>query len=349
MESIPAKDPLNFVITTLGPDFTSYFDNALQPLKKKYNINYYFVNYPVKDSEIETLKTKNITFICCHAFKTACLPSLLNNLPNIKWVHTLSAGVDKYFNIPEFSEKVKSNKIIFSNNSGACSECFGEVGITAMLYFSYNIYNYVDAMKNKQWLKPFPTNKMLQNKKLLIIGYGKNGVCLAKRAKNGFDMKIVGVVRTLRENINGKEFVEKIYCFKNLPDNVINEADFIFATLPGCPENVNIFDKSFFNKMNKNAVFINVGRGNTVVENDLFDVLENNNIRGAVIDVTQKEPLDKDSNLYKLSPNKLLITNHCLGIVNDYMEKGMDFFVKLLEYYLETGKHKNLVDTVNQY
>ena len=39
MESIPSKDPLNFVITTLGPDFTSYFDNALQPLKKKYNIN----------------------------------------------------------------------------------------------------------------------------------------------------------------------------------------------------------------------------------------------------------------------------------------------------------------------
>ena len=45
--------------------------------------------------------------------------------------------------------------------------------------------------------------------------------------------------------------------------------------------------------MNKNAVFINIGRGTAVVEKDISDALNNNTIRGALLDVTQKEPLEK--------------------------------------------------------
>ena len=190
---------------------------------------------------------------------------------------------------------------------------------------------------------------MLQNKKLLIIGYGHNGVCLAKRAKNGFEMKVIGVVRTIRDNISGKEFTDELYAMKDLPDKVINEADFVYATLPSCPKTINIFDKNFFKKMNKNAVFINVGRGSAVVEDDIAYALENNIIRGAVLDVTQKEPLEKESKLYNISPNKLLITNHSLGVVEGYMNKAFVFFVKCLEYYIDNGKKMNVVDKDNEY
>ena len=341
----------NLIITSLSPEFTSYFENALKPLKQKYpNINYYIFSLPINESYISSLKNKTISIVCCHAYLTDFIPVFLKYFSNIKWVHTLSAGVDKYFKIPELAEKMKSKEIIFTNSSGSGSDCFGEVGIAAMLYFSYNIYNYVDAMNNRKWIRPSPLNKMLKNKKLLIIGYGNNGVALAKRAKNGFDMKIIGgVVRTIRENVNGKELIEGLYTLKNLPDKIINEADFIFATLPGTQENSSIFDKIFFSKMNKEAVFINVGRGTAVVEDDLADALENNIIRGALLDVTQKEPLEKESRLYKIYPRKLLITNHSIGVVNDYREKAIDFFVKCLEYHLETGKYKNLVDIANQY
>ena len=48
----------------------------------------------------------------------------------------------------------KNDKLIFSNSKGAYSEALGEVGITSMMYFSYNIYSYTEYMKNKEWTKP---------------------------------------------------------------------------------------------------------------------------------------------------------------------------------------------------
>ena len=56
--------------------------------------------------------------------------------------------------------------------------------------------------------------------------------------------------------------------------------------------------------MNKNAVFMNFGRGNTVVEEDIMEALQNNLNRGALLDVTSKEPLNTDSILYNISPDK---------------------------------------------
>ena len=162
-------------------------------------------------------------------------------------------------------------------------------------------------------------------------------------------MKVIGVNRTKRDDVPGKEFTDELYSIKDLPDKVINEADYIYATLPSNSETNNIFDKNFFNKMNKDAVFINVGRGNAVVEEDIVDALENNIIRGAVLDVTKLEPLNKDSKLYNISPNKLLITNHSLCIVPENSKKGFECFVNNLKNYIKTGKPINIVDKQRQY
>ena len=101
--------------------------------------------------------------------------------------------------------------------------------------------------------------------------------------------------------------------------------------------------------MNKDAVFINVGRGNVVVEDDIIEALEKNIIRGAVLDVTKNEPLNKDSKLYNISPSKLLITNHSLCIVPENSKNGFECFVKNLNSYVKTGKPINIVDKQRQY
>ena len=241
----------------------------------------------------------------------------------------------------------KNDKLIFSNSKGAYSEALGEVGITSMMYFSYNIYSYTEYMKNKEWTRP--RNKSLFKKTLLIVGYGNNGVCLAKIAKCGFNMKVIGVNRIKRDDVSGKEYTDELYSIKDLPDKIINEADYVYATLPSNPETDNIFDKNFFKKMNKDAVFINVGRGNAVNEDDIADALENNIIRGAALDVTKKEPLQKDSRLYNISPSKLLITNHSLCIVPEGTTNGFECFIKNLKHYLKTGQPINIVDKERQY
>jgi phosphoglycerate dehydrogenase-like enzyme len=256
----------------------------------------------------------------------------------------LAAGVDKFLKLDEIS---KNENLLFSNSKGAYSEALGEVGIASMMYFSYNLYSYTEAMKNKQWSRSL--NKTLYNKTLLIMGYGNNGVCLAKIAKPGFNMKVIGVNRTKRDDIPGKEYTDELYSIKDLPDKVINEADYIYATLPSNSETDNIFDKNFFNKMNKDAVFINVGRGNAVNEDDIIEALEKDVIRGAALDVTKKEPLNEDSKLYNISPSKLLLTNHSFCIVTESNGNGVKCFVNNLQNYLKTGKPINIVDRNRQY
>ena len=258
-------------------------------------------------------------------------------------MHSLAAGVEKLFTIDSLWN---NDNIILSNSRGAYSEALGEAGITSMMYFSYNLYSYIEKMKNKQW--SLGINKKLQNKTLLILGYGNNGVCLAKKAK-ALDMKIIGVKKNIKDSFPGKEYLDEIYTLDNLPDKSINEADFIYATLPETKETIKIFNKDFFKKMNKNAVFMNFGRGNAVVEDDIVEALENNIIRGALLDVTPNEPLNKDSKLFNISPDKLLITDHSLAFTDDIVDTGFEFFYKNLENYIKTGKPLTIVDKNRQY
>ena len=335
---------LNILVFGWNLDFKKVYEEGFKMISQEFPKikNYIIVNN--FEEELQKIKDIKLDIICTSPFFSKYVDYALKNFPTIKWVHSLAAGVEKLLKLDGIS---KNENLIFSNSKGAYSESLGEVGITSMMYFSYNLYSYIEFMKNKEWSRP--SNKTLLNKTLLIVGYGNNGVCLAKIAKLGFNMKVIGVNRTKRDDIPGKEYADELYSIKDLPDKVINEADYIYATLPSNSETDNIFDKNFFNKMNKEAVFINVGRGNAVVEEDIIDALENNIIRGAALDVTKLEPLNKDSKLYNISPNKLLLTNHSFCHVPENSKNGFECFINNLKNYLKTGKPNNIVDKQRQY
>ena len=337
-------DELNILVFGWNPQFKKVYEEGFQTISQEFpNIhNYIIVNN--FEEELKKIKDVKLDIVCSSPFFSKYVQYALKNFPTIKWVHSLAAGVEKFFKIEEIT---KNENLIFSNSKGAYSESLGEVGISAMMYFSYNLYSYTESMKNKEWFRP--PNKTLFNKNLLIVGYGNNGLCLAKIAKLGFNMKVIGVNRTKREDIPGKEYTDELYSIKDLPDKVINEADYIYATLPSNPDTDDIFDKNFFKKMNKGAVFINVGRGNAVNENDIVEALENDIIRGAVLDVTKLEPLNKDSKLYNISPTKLLLTNHSFCHVPENSKNGFECFLNNLKSYLETGKPINIVDKIRKY
>ena len=336
---------INILIIVEGPLYIEAFNKLEKELKEKYkNIKLYSIT-PKENYENELNSIKNVKFdiLVGRPLFVKLTKDVLNSFPSIKWMHSFAAGIEKLIKIDSLWN---NDNIILSNSRGAYSEAMGEVGITSMMYFSYNIYSYVEKMKKREW--SFGLNKKLENKTLLIIGYGNNGVCLAKKAK-AFNMKIIGVKNNITDSYYGKEYIDEIYTLKNLSDKTINEADFIYATLPATNETENIFDKNFFKKMNKNAVFMNFGRGNAVVEDDIIDALENNIIRGALLDVTPSEPLNKDSKLYNISPEKLLLTSHSLAFTDDIVDTAFTFFYNNLKNYLETGKPLTVVDKKRQY
>jgi len=337
---------INILVIAKGPSFVYAYENLKKKLNEKYpNIHLYRIE-PNPDYAEELNKLKNIKFDILTG-----LPLFINltkdiiaTFPTIKWFHSLAAGIEKLFKVDNL---INNDNIIISNSKGAYSDSLGEIGITAMMYFAYHIYPYIEYQLKKQWT-PL-VNTTLSKRKLLILGYGNNGISLAKKAKAAFDMKINAVKKRISDNFIGKEYLENIYTFDNLPDKIINEADYIYATLPETKETINIFDINFFKKMNKNAVFINVGRGNAVVEDDIIYALDNDIIKGAVLDVTPEEPLKSDSKLYNLSPRKLLLTNHTLCFNTDIVDMGFDFFYDNLESYLKNGMPKTVIDKKLQY
>jgi phosphoglycerate dehydrogenase-like enzyme len=132
---------------------------------------------------------------------------------------------------------------------------------------------------------------------------------------------------------------------------VIREADFVVGVLPRVPGVTDGFfnNESTFSKMKESAVFINIGRGSTVKEDDLIEALKHQKIAGAVLDVFEIEPLPRDSELWKL-PN-VLMTPHCADNDAEFMQRSIQIFGENLELFMEGGAQslKNICDKQRGY
>jgi phosphoglycerate dehydrogenase-like enzyme len=84
--------------------------------------------------------------------------------------------------------------------------------------------------------------------------------------------------------------------------------------------------------MENNSYFINIGRGETVIENDLIYALKNGIIAGAALDVFNIEPLSESSELWGL--NNVIITPHIAGVTNNYWKKQCELFITNLNNFM---------------
>ena len=115
------------------------------------------------------------------------------------------------------------------------------------------------------------------------------------------------------------------------------------SILPLTQDSHHFFNESKFNLMSETAVFVNIGRGPTVKEDDLIKALENKNIGGAILDVFEKEPLDKESKLWGLE--NVLMTPHSADLTGDYFTLGFEIFKK---EFLNYSSGKPLTCQVNK-
>jgi phosphoglycerate dehydrogenase-like enzyme len=250
------------------------------------------------------------------------LPDVLNLNKNIKWIHSMSAGVELYRGIIDES-------IPLSNCKGAFSLPLAEWSIYSMLHYAYQGPTFLDGYKDRKWVTPTCTK--LTGKTVSIIGYGLNGLALGKICKNGFNMKVVGVKKDVTK---GLEHLDEVYAPEDL-DKALQCADFVVNTLPVTKETTDIFNYARFSQMKKTAVFINIGRGVTVLEDDLLRAMKEKLIHAAALDVNYIEPLSVDSGLYE-QENVFLSCHHahrtderfkaavgiCLNNLNSFMNEN---------------------------
>jgi|GEM_PF-356096 len=246
----------------------------------------------------------------------------------LKWIHFGSVGTNH-----ADVQMVRERGILVTNSRDIVNAAMVASGLAHITTLARGIHRVFYLRKDGHFSRQkfdqyFNEVQDLNNQTVLILGYGSIGQALAKVLKS-LGMKIIGVRRSSDVLDSESERVVGL----NESASLIGEADFIVNLLPLSEDTYQIVDSVFLAAMKKSAFFINLGRGETVVESDLVQALKRGAIAGAGLDVFEREPLGPDSPLLKL-PN-VVVTPHVAGVTQSYWAKQTDLFIANLEAYLD--------------
>ena len=163
------------------------------------------------------------------------------------------------------------------------------------------------------------TGREIKGKHLGIIGFGSIGKKVARIASYGFNMRVHGFGRSSRKEIENRyrmpidEFnhLFGLESYTNNIEEILPKCDFVSCHLPLTEHTQGFFNKRLFSQFKKDAYFINTSRGGIVDEVALNEVLGPGQIKGAALDVYNKEPYapekgQKDLRLW----NRVVLTPH---------------------------------------
>lgn len=221
------------------------------------------------------------------------------------WAQISGAGAERCMS----TERIANGSVVLTNMQKMSSPVIAEHVIALTLGLARHLPHYAKKMPSGEWRRSTDITDSMQSiagKTMLVVGLGGIGTEVARRAA-ALDMRVIGTRRSSRE---GPEFVDYVGLSNELLE-LAAEADFIVVTLPLTAETVGLLDKEFFYAAKRGAHLINVGRGRTIVTEDLIAALESGQIAGAGLDVTDPEPLPADHPLWQM--DNVLITPHVAG------------------------------------
>lgn len=275
------------------------------------------------------------------SFPGICEPEILNNAKELRWIHSMSAGVERCVSVPS----VKSRNLLVTNMRGVESATIAEHTIALALALARGIDTFIVNQGKARWSREDAVATRMQvltGKTMLVVGLGGIGTEVAKRA-HGIGMKVVATRASSR---SGPDFVSYV----GSPDEMLTlakDADVIVNTAPLTAETTGIFNAKFFSALKPSAFFINVARGKSVVTEDLVAALNEGRIAGAGLDVVDPEPLPADHPLWR-APN-VIISPHVSSRSDLPVDKRWVLATENLRRYVAGEKMLSVVDLEREY
>ena len=232
-----------------------------------------------------------------------CSSDLFEEPSSVHWVHSLAVGVENCVS----SEGFVASKKILTNSQRLSGPSIAEHAIAMMMMLVRGLDQYGAIKTTRDWDAPILPGQdavwEINGKTLLVVGLGGIGTETAKRG-HGLGMNVIATRNSRRE---GPDYVSYV----GLADELLTltaRADVIISTVPITPKTTGLFDRNFFKTMKKSAYFINIARGKSVVTDDLVEALNEGELAGAGLDVTDPEPLPADHPLW--DQPRVIITPH---------------------------------------
>jgi D-3-phosphoglycerate dehydrogenase / 2-oxoglutarate reductase len=174
--------------------------------------------------------------------------------------------------------------VVVQNTPEAPTVSVAEMVFSLMFSLARNITQADSSMKDERWEKKKLQGTELWNKTLGIVGFGRIGQEVAKRAK-AFDMDVLAY-----DVIDIDEACKEVGAKRSDLNTIIEQADYISLHVPLLPQTKGMIGEKELKTMKKTAYLINTSRGGVVNEKALLDALNNAEIAGAALDVFENEP-----------------------------------------------------------
>ena len=219
--------------------------------------------------------------------------------PNLRLIQKTGAGVNNILADDRLPQSVQVARLDTSTSGAEMAE----YALAYVLQEQRHLRAYHAQQARSQW-QHYPPREA-RSTTVAVLGLGRIGQLVARRfVDNGFT--VVGWSRSRKQ-------VDGVRCHAGLQElpAVVGEADYVVSVLPTTAETRGVFDAGLFARFNPRAFFINVGRGDQVVEPDLLAALDAGQLAGAVLDVMCEEPLPADSPLWLHA--KVQLTPHVSG------------------------------------
>ena len=263
------------------------------------------------------------------------VPELFERRGNLRWIACPQAGPRAGY----YHQALIDSNVVVTNTRDIYNDHISNHIMAYVLSFARGLHVYIRQQMDSEW-RPGYRIVNLPDATAVVVGIGGIGGETARLCAE-FGMHVIGVDPRVESPPPG---VAELVGPERL-DEVLGRADFAIVTVPETPETRHMFNSDRFGKMNPNGYLINIGRGATVVLDDLVAALETGEIAGAGLDVFEIEPLPSDHPLWSM-PN-VIITPHCAGIGPYLDDRRTDLFIENCVRFNEGLELKNVVDKAN--
>jgi glyoxylate reductase len=303
-------------------------DFALKELKKKFEVDIHSGKIPIPQNTLKS-KIKNLDGLICFPYDKIN-KEILQSAKKLKVISTFSVGYD-HIDL----DFAKENKIRVGYTPEVLTDATADMAFGLLLDSLRRISEGDRIIRKGKWKQIYGAHDYvgfdLQGKTLGIMGLGRIGKTLAKRAK-AFDMKIIYHNRNRISRNEERKLGVKYVAF----DKLITQSDIISIHVPHTKETNQIFNMKILKKMKKTAFLINTSRGKVVNEKDLVTALKQKIIAGAGIDVFETEPIEKNHPFMKLE--NLVMSPHVGSSTKETRIQMAELTVKNLIYGMNGEK-----------
>ena len=255
---------------------------------------------------------------------------IVDRAPNLEWLSVFSSGSDHSQYQPHMQRGVR-----LTTGAGAQAEPVAVAAVTGLLALARRLPHWWIAQQRSEWapLQGAGVPPDLRGQKAIILGTGHIGANIA-RLLQAVGMRTLGI----RKRVQPTEHFDEVHALEAI-DTLLPACDWLVLACPLTPETRGLIDVRRLALLRPTAGLVNVARGEIVDEAALADALAAQRLGHAYLDVFSREPLPRESPLWKL-PN-VLISPHNAGASTGTYTRGVEIFLRNLDNYVRSHALEN--------